>query len=220
MPFAGGFAATANGALLFSIAAAFLYFLMLDRPPSWRRTAAKAMAVGLLALLAFEQGGPTLLVAGLALGALGDAMLAQEGERPFLAGLASFLAAHLAYAALFAGAGDVSALAEPQRALGAFAMVLFAAGLLARLWRAPEPTMRAPVAAYAAAILAMGISALTLPVPPVILGAMLFIASDGVLAVERFLLPPASPQRAWTGKAVWLLYYAAQVLIALGVLLA
>src|SRR5690606_24910031 len=101
MPFPGGIEGTENGILLLSIAAALLYLPVLGRPPSLRRTAVKAGSVALLAALAFEAGGPLLLVAALALSALGDAALAQEKDRFFLAGLVSFLLAHIAYVVLF-----------------------------------------------------------------------------------------------------------------------
>lgn len=219
MPFPGGLAAAPNAALVFSVAAAFLYFLMLGRPPSWRRTVTKTIAVLLLAFLAFDQNGPWLLVAALLLSAAGDAFLAQDGEKPFLAGLASFLAAHVAYVALFAAAGDGALIiAEPWRAALAAAMLAASGLLLFPLWPALDAGLRLPVAVYTAAILGMGLSALTLPVPVVILGASMFMVSDGILATEKFLLVPQSPHRRWTGKAVWLLYYAAQILITLGVL--
>jgi uncharacterized membrane protein YhhN len=221
MLFPGGLAAAPNAALVFSVAAAFLYLLMLDQPPSWRRTAAKTLAVLLLAFLAFDQNGPMLLVAALLFSAAGDALLAQEGEKTFLAGLASFLLAHILYIALFATAGEgASIFAEPWRMAAALLMATFVAALLHRLWPRLDTALRASVAVYSAAILLMGFSALTLPVPPVVLGAALFILSDGLLAANRFLLPAGSPYRAWRGKAVWLLYYAAQVAITLGVLTA
>ena len=48
---------------------------------------------------------------------------------------------------------------------------------------------------------------------------VLFIASDAILATERFLLAPDAPQRAITGPAIWITYIAAQIAIVLGVLL-
>lgn len=221
MPFPGGVEATANAALLISAAAAFLYAMMLPRSPSWRRTAAKTVAVGMLAVLAVAEQGPTLLVAALALSALGDAFLAQDGERPFLAGLASFLAAHVAYVALFWLAGDGLAALFPEawRIGLALAMAVFSAVVLARLWPALPGGMRVPVAVYVAAILGMGASSLTLAVPLAILGAVAFMASDAILATERFLLTAGSPQRRWTGQAVWWLYWGAQVAITLAFLL-
>ena len=59
---------------------------------------------------------------------------------------------------------------------------------LAALWRRVGPSLRVPIAVYVAAILAMGISALTTSYAWVIGGAVLFMASDGLLATERFLL--------------------------------
>lgn len=219
--FAGGLADIANGTLIFSAGAAFLYLVMVAQPPSWRRTVVKTAAVGLLAVLAIVAGGPLLLVLALALGAMGDGFLAQEGEKPFLAGLASFLAAHVVYVLLFALAGDAGLLlSDWWRAVLAAAVVVFAGTMILFLRPALPAAMVGPVAAYAVAILAMGIAALTLPAPMVIAGAVLFILSDGILATERFLLARGSPLRALTAPAVWIAYYAGQLSITLGVLLA
>ena len=256
MPFPGAVTDTANATLLLSVLAALLYAFALDTPPSLRRTAMKTLAVALLAVLAVIENGPPFLIAALALSALGDAFLSRDGDRAFLAGLASFLAAHLAYIALFWLAGGSLGLlmAELWRAFAALAMVLFVVLMLTRLWRAVAPDMRVPIAVYVAAIFAMGIAALTLKIPVVTLGAVLFMASDAILAVERFLMAPDSPLRAvptpvesvnrsnsfflrnsgrktgshfsWNCSrrqarfAVWALYYAAQLAITTGFLLA
>jgi uncharacterized membrane protein YhhN len=221
MPFPGGLAATANGTLLLSTAAAFLYLVMVAQPISWQRSVVKTAAVGLLALLVAVEGGPWVLVVALALSALGDAFLSQEGERNFLAGLTSFLAAHIAYVALFAMAGNVGlVLSDWWRAPLAAALAVFAGAMVLRLRPALPAAMVAPVAAYVVAILIMGLAALTLPAPLVIAGAVLFILSDGILATERFLMAPGSAHRRWTAPAVWSAYYAGQLAITLGVLLA
>lgn len=221
MPFAGGLDANPNATLLFSIAAAAIYCLALELSPRLARSAAKTLAVALLAALAFMQGGPPPLVAALALSAVGDAFLSRDGEKAFLAGLVSFLAAHIVFVVLFLKTGEGLALlaGEPWRAVLALAMAVFAIVMLAVLWRRVEPQLRAPIAVYVAAILAMGISALTTGNPWVIAGAVLFMASDGLLAAERFLLAAASPNRVWMRYAVWVLYYAAQLAITLGLLL-
>ncbi|TIP55997.1 lysoplasmalogenase family protein, partial [Mesorhizobium sp.] len=74
------------------------------------------------------QGGPWLLIAALALSAIGDALLSRDGEKAFVGGLAGFLAAHGLYIALFVRAGDGGGLflAEPWRAAIAGAMAVFA----------------------------------------------------------------------------------------------
>ncbi len=51
------------------------------------------------------------------------------------------------------------------------------------------------------------------------MGAVLFMASDGLLAAEKFLVAAISPHREWMRYAVWALYYAAQLMITLGFLL-
>ena len=80
MPFAGGPESLANGTLLLSVAAAALYLPVQGRAPSLRRSLVKTAATALLAVLAFIEGGPWLLVAALALGAAGDFFLSRDGE--------------------------------------------------------------------------------------------------------------------------------------------
>lgn len=221
MPFPGGIDANANATLIFSLAAAVIYAFALGMPPRLARSAAKTLAVALLAMLALLQGGPLLLVAALALSAIGDAFLSRDGEKAFLGGLASFLAAHVVFVALFVRSGSGIGLlgAEPWRAAIAVAMVLFAIVMLVALWRRVGPELRMPVSVYIVAILAMGVSALTISNAWVIGGAILFMASDGLLAAEKFLAPAISPHRVWMRYAVWVLYYAAQLGITLGFLL-
>ncbi|CAM5404189.1 hypothetical protein MAUB1S_06869 [Mycolicibacterium aubagnense] len=222
MPFPGGIEATPNGTLIFSIVAAVLYAFVLDGAPSWKRSAAKTLATALLAVLAYLQGGPALLVAALALSALGDAFLSQAGDRAFLGGLGSFLAAHFAYVALFAAAGDgLPALTEtPWHVMAALIMAVFALGMLRLLWPHIGSDLKVPVAVYVTAIFAMGMTALTTNSTLVIAGAVLFMASDALLAIEKFLAEAVERHRIWMRYAVWGLYYLAQLAITLGFLLA
>ncbi len=221
MPFPDGSSGVQNGYLIFSVLAAVSYAMMLDMAPSWRRTIVKTLAVLLLGVLAQLSGGPVLLVIALLLSAAGDAFLAYSGERAFLAGLASFLAAHIAYVLLFAGAGDGLAAIAPDWWRLALIPVMLAllGGVLSRLWPALPAQMKIPVAAYVIAILLMGLTSLTMPSVIIVAGAVAFMASDSILAFETFVLTQKSPHRMWTGKTVWALYYAAQVLITLGLLL-
>lgn len=222
MPFPGGIEATPNGTLIFSIVAAVLYAFAIDRPPSLKRSAAKTLAVALLAVLAYLQGGPLLLVAALTLSALGDAFLSQDGEKAFLGGLGSFLAAHLAYVALFVAAGSgLSALSGTAWYIVAvMIMAVFAFGMLRLLWPRISSDLKAPVAIYVAAIFAMGVTALTTKSALVIAGAALFMVSDALLAIEKFLAEAVGRHRPWMRYAVWMLYYLAQLAITLGFLLA
>ncbi|MDF1598184.1 lysoplasmalogenase [Mesorhizobium sp. YIM 152430] len=221
LPFPGGLESQANGALILAILAAVIYLYARTLPVSWRRSAVKTIPLAALAWLSFGEGGPWLLTAALALSALGDLALAQEDDdRFFLAGLGAFLAAHVAYVALFAtgSAGFAIFVVEPWRLAAALAICAFGIVMLLRLWPALVAAMRPAVLAYMLAIVAMGVAAFTTQSSAVMVGAVLFIASDAILATERFLLRPNALLRTVTGPAIWVTYIAAQIAITLGVL--
>ncbi|MEX0954135.1 MAG: lysoplasmalogenase [Rhizobiaceae bacterium] len=219
MPFPGGLTETANGLLVLSILAAVLYGFMAHWPASWQRTAVKTLSVALLGVLAWSTGGPLLLALALMASASGDAALAAEEERWFLPGLVAFLIAHVIYIALFAtGSQGLGILvAETLRGIWALLIVIAASVLLARLVPAVPAAMRAPVVVYALAIAAMGVMSVTVPGYAVAVGATLFIASDAILAVRKYLIAETSPHAAWTGYAVWVLYFTAQLTITLAI---
>lgn len=199
--------------LLISALGFAAYLVMLGQPTSLKRTVAKTAAVGALAVLALQAGGPMLLVAALALSAAGDAFLAHEGDPAFLGGLGSFLLAHIAYAVLFIGAGPGLAAAPLP---GLAAVVVFALVMGTLMVRNAGP-LALPVAVYVLAIAVMGLGGVTLG-GLVLLGGMLFMASDAILGSEKFLMSETSSLRRLTSPAVWVLYYAGQVLITLGLL--
>ena len=58
MPFPGGIDANANATLIFSLVAAVIYAFTLDMPPTLARSAAKTLAVAMLAVLACAAGRP------------------------------------------------------------------------------------------------------------------------------------------------------------------
>lgn len=221
MPFAGGIEQTPNATLILSAAAAFLYLVVVNARSTPLRTAAKAMAVGMLAVLVFVENGPPLLFGALVLSAFGDAFLSRDGERMFLAGLTSFLAAHLFYVALFVmrGGGWQLLTAESWRLATAAAIAVVAIAVLVRLWRRVKPGLRLPILAYVPAIVAMALASLTLDRIWVVGGALLFLASDALLATERFLISAISPYRSSLRQAVWILYYVAQATITMSFLL-
>lgn len=189
------------------------YLFMLNRPTSLVRTIAKTIAVGALAGLALHVGGPVLLVLALVLSAIGDAFLAHEGDVAFLGGLGSFLAAHIAYAMLFISSGPGFAEASLP---GLMAVIVFAVAMGTVMVRKAGP-LALPVAAYVLAIAAMGLGGVTLG-GLVLIGAALFMASDAILGSEKFLMSETGSLRRLTSPAVWVLYYAGQMLITLGLL--
>jgi uncharacterized membrane protein YhhN len=86
------------------------------------------------------------------------------------------------------------------------------------LWPRIGSDLKAPVAVYVAAIFAMGVTALTTGNALVIAGAVMFMASDALLATEKFLADTVEGHRVWMRYAVWVLYYVAQMAIAMGFL--
>lgn len=205
------------GSLLFSAVAAFVYLFMVNRAPSVRRTAVKTLSIALLAVLALIVDGPVLLIASLIACALGDALLAQDNDRTFLAGLVAFLVGHVLYIALFYSLGSIeTVVAEPVRLAVGAVMVIFA--MLATLRLVPAAGALGPaVGAYITVIVAMGLSALLMPGWGVVAGALCFMASDTVLAMQKFMSPQNDAPQPH-GHFVWISYYVAQVLIALSVL--
>ena len=119
----------------------------------------------------------------LALGGAGDVALLGDGEAAFTAGLVSFLAGHLAWiAALRQRPGGGYLRAHP--ALAVPHVAAFGA-MNAYLWKRTGKD-RIPVVAYSTVLLAMSLTALDSGSPRTAAGGALFLASDTMLALEKF----------------------------------
>ena len=176
--------------------------------PSLTKTLVKTGAVAGLALAALIAGGSVWLVAALGLGALGDFFLSRDGERAFLAGLMAFALAHLAYIALMVLADVPLAFGVPAIGVGIFAGVM----LVILFPRAGD--LRWPVVGYVGIIAAMGVIAVSLPASFAIamVAALLFMTSDMILGLERFVWSPANPIRRAAPYLIWTTYWLAQLL--------
>lgn len=157
-----------------------------------------------------------LILAGLALGAVGDACLLVDDKRWFLAGLAAFLAGHVAYVL---GMAAIAPAATWLAAAGAWAAVPTITGAIVLAWLWPRlGGMRGPVIAYVITICVMVIAAIAVArgaqIPPqnrlrLLLGASLFFVSDLSVARDRFVA------REFANKLYGLpAYYAGQLFIA------
>ncbi len=168
----------------------------------------------------------TLMIqGGLFFSLIGDiALLFQHmDEFNFMIGLAAFLLAHLCYSIAFlrniseVGGTDGLVLGSSIALLFALFAVYFSWELAPRL----DEGLMIPVIAYVVAISCMGILAAfryTRTFPRsfwmVLVGAVLFIVSDSLLATNRFLRP-----LSWGPTAVTITYALAQFMIAAGCLL-
>ena len=119
----------------------------------------------------------------LALGGAGDVALLGRSEAAFTAGLVSFLAGHMAWiVALRQRPGGGRLRARP--ALAVPHVAAFGA-VNAYLWKRTGQD-RIPVILYSAALLAMSLTALDSGSPRTAAGGALFLASDTLLALEKF----------------------------------
>lgn len=149
------------------------------------------------------------VLAALALGWVGDALLLSVAPAAFMGGLAAFLFSHVMFAAAFAS-GPLSI-----SAMGIAAAAALSVGAIVLRWLLPHVPreFKIPVLAYVVVILAMCVAAAGHAVAyrhwAVLAGAILFAASDIAVARERFV--QASPvNRLWG----WPVYFLAQVILA------
>jgi uncharacterized membrane protein YhhN len=152
------------------------------------------------------------ILVGLAFSLAGDIFLMLPGDR-FVAGLASFLAAHIAYLIAFSlgvGFGSRPILLLPYAIVATVVMWI----LWPRLGK-----LRVPVTIYVVALVAMAWQATTRaavdhtePAIAAAAGAALFVVSDATLAINRFRAPFRAAQ-----AVVMSTYVVAQALIALSV---
>ena len=172
------------------------------------------LAIACLPVAAVEPRYQWAIVVGLVFSLAGDVFLMLPGDR-FIAGLVAFLLAHVVYIVAFttgAPLGTASWLLVP--------IAVIAVVILRVLWPGLG-RLKAPVTIYVAVIVVMTWTALArawvLPSTATFLaavGAALFLASDAILALNRF----GKPFRA--GRALNLAtYFAGQWLIALSVAL-
>lgn len=169
----------------------------------------KAMGIVLLGFYALFQGKPVLAI-GLWLGSAGDAFLALEPQETAL-GIVSFGLGHLVYIVLFAAVLKQTGSRGLPGYVGAAILAIFGAIMLFAL----QPhfgDLRIPASIYNAIIMIMAILAVIGRGPGLaIIGALLFVVSDTVLAWRMF-----AGELAWAGWVVWVTYYLGQAGIALG----
>lgn len=146
------------------------------------------MVVLILATFALDPSSDlarALLAIGLAFSLLGDVCLMLPSDA-FLAGLASFFAAHVLYIAALVVLGvDI-----PGLAVGVVAMAVVWIVVARRIVsgaRAVDPALAGPVTAYVAVLSAMVVVAMGTGLFAAFAGALLFAVSDSVLGWTRFV---------------------------------
>jgi len=187
----------------------------------WRRATKPllmpALAAGLAASSSLGDRAVRRTVVAQALSWGGDVALMAPGRWPFLAGLGSFLGAHLAYVGAFRALPAEPLLGSPARraALAGGAGLAAGMGVAARR---NDRRLAGPVVAYGLVLTTMAVTSATLPAGPgrrrVLAGTSLFLLSDSLLGAGRFLLDDAPPA---LDAAVMATYTAGQWCIAAGI---
>lgn len=155
-----------------------------------------------------------IMLISLIFSCLGDTFLMFQRQNPnfFLFGLGSFLVAQLAYYFIFKKGGKT-------QYLKILPITIYTMALVAFLWDKIPQDFLLPIFLYAYAIMMMGIGAVQRQTNQksyrfVLIGAILFIISDSLIAMNKFTFPiPLS------GLWIMATYIAAQYLIVEGVLL-
>lgn len=143
----------------------------------------------------------------------GDIFLAVDRQNLFVFGLASFLLGHITYTAVFLKNRQSDG-SGPLAKLIVAGLISFTILMSILLW----PTLGAlkiPVILYIIAITIMGISACLSKFDPkfVILGALSFIFSDSIIAIDKFLFA-----FDYSGPVIWITYVLGQYGLVLGIL--
>lgn len=187
---------------------ACLFWVLQERPYIAPRPYIKAVMAICLGLYCFiVPHAPIIaMTTGFLLCAIGDFALDLPEDKGFLPGLGAFLLGHIAFCVFL---WPFATWAPMLCAV----IALFSAGFFLWLRPALDAALRLPVLFYSGIIALMGMTAFTtdLSSPLIPLGAGLFIASDVVLAVQRF-------KREFPfGMSVnWVLYASGQICLALG----
>ncbi len=160
-------------------------------------------------------------LAGEALSWGGDVALISKSTPSFLAGVASFFAAHGAYIVGFSSVRQAPVVWRSPGIAASLGFWLAAVPTMAYAAGRRSPELRWPVAAYGTILTVMFAASTTIgeAVTPrgrrmLRAGTLLFLTSDSLLGVQRFFLDEPSP--ALEG-AVMATYTAGQGLIAAGV---
>ncbi len=153
------------------------------------------------------------IVLGLLFSLAGDILLVLRGDR-FLFGLAAFLVGLLCYAVAFADGASA-----PGFLWALLILAIVGASVLGYLWSALSGMMKVAVSAYVFVMVLMAALAMGRATGSIsggkleaAIGAVLFMASDAMLAVDRFKRPFHLEHALGLSS-----YFAGQFLIALSV---
>jgi uncharacterized membrane protein YhhN len=204
-------------------AGAFALIVVVDWLAVYRHRAsaervAKPLAMVALAWLALTMGAPDdqagrLVLVALGFSLAGDIFLLGESAAQFLGGLVSFLVAHIAYVLAFLTVGFQQRWALVGLLIALSLSLTAGRRIIRGAAEQGGAALAAGVTAYLAVISAMVITAGGTARPLVLLGAVSFLVSDTVLALDRFV-----GQRGQARMVVIVTYHLGQAMMVIGAL--
>lgn len=209
-----GFDSPQFGTLLFSVVAAFLSLFLVDRPPSARKTGARAVAVALLAVLSLIQDVSLVLTVGLLVFAAAQAFLVQDDDRATKIGLICLPVGQLIYAVFLFGYVRLGEVAVTDKPVIAGGLALIAAvGVFARTvgfgaLRKPEASV------YLAVAVVSCVFALLAQIGGAAIGCFLLTCFAGAtVALEHRRATSSTP--VWSAALLWAIFYVGQLFFTL-----
>lgn len=204
----------------FLAAAAYFYLWTPDSPPSIVAAAVKAAPTVLLAGLVLSwRGGHSVLgvAGGLVFSAVGDCCLVWP--ELFIHGMGAFAVAHLLYSLTFLSTRYATYSSSSCWTRFLY-VILFVVGgglyvyLYPYLQKAPDSALLTPaVGVYVGLIILMAALAIRTRKTSTLLGSLIFMVSDLMLALQTFKVTPPLEHG---NTIVMTTYYLAQLLIAVG----
>lgn len=188
----------------------FYYVFFFDSIDPTLKMVFKLVPMILLIILALQSNGErrykSIIIGGLVFCAIGDYTL-----QWFILGLTSFLIGHLFYITAFRSTNIAKTpnIVKILLLLYGAVMMLWIAGTV---FREGDTVLAIAVCAYMIVILLMGLTAFRTGSKLAIIGAMCFIASDSVLAINKFITDVP-----YSHILIMATYYVAQLLITLSI---
>ncbi|QPH54689.1 lysoplasmalogenase family protein [Pontivivens ytuae] len=196
-----------------SLVAALAYlFHYRVQPPSERRTAIKAAAIGALAIVGLFKGAPILFILALIVAAASDAVLALERGQSLRQAMVLALISQLLLLGTFVL--HWQGIAAPIVAVLGLAGI--GVGYLMLLWDGLEGYRRI-LCLYVAVLIGTTFTALGMGETErlAVAGMLLYLMAQVLLGLEYFLLQGHDFELSLTGPAIWMSYYGSMLLFVL-----
>lgn len=205
-----------NPLVLFSVGVALLYWLW--RAPLPYNVIMKWLAIISLATFVWQQRQSwqeTLLVVALGCHSVGDVLLDWDRTKLFLPAVGAFMVGHVLYLVTFWPNLMTLASLPPAKKVLAATVLLYGLAMAFLIVPHLPKKLFVAVAVYMIVILAMTlvVTCTNYRNPWLILGAVLYVISDSLIALNTFVRP-----LGMVAQLIWPLYYAGQLLIAHGFL--